>query len=457
MPRDGQFSQAAADTDTGEVPAPSALSTWRAHWDRMPWETLGWSLMAVALVVGLVIAVNRAYHAGGGTDFPEFHAAGRHVLEHRSRYPGTILVKYLPSLDVAWAALGWLPRPLAAVVYYFINVGFLAGLLGAIHRYLLRGYEPRLRRQATLGAGLMVLPLAVDGMAVGAFHLAMVWLMVAGLGRVAEGRRISGGITLGLAIWVKLLPAVALPYLLLKRCVVPIAVALLAVFVVDVGLSVAGFGYQEAWNAHVAWWQDQALTTTQRQLTDPNAIDEDRLTNQSLPVVVRRVFSRFGCTPGNPRNEVSLADLSADQLQWIYRAAVVSLLLLLVWLFRKPLARMQPSRVAGEIGMLCLATLWFSPVVWGYHPTAAAPALALVAVQRPRQPVLVWSTVVVWLLGMLAHASRVTAAAGSVLWASFFVGIALVLVMRSLDRMSVESPDMPAATDDRNGTERAAA
>ena len=114
--------------------------------------------------------------------------------------PESGLSKYLPSADVAWMALGWMPLGLAAIVWYLIGVGSWFGLL--IGRYLLADLEPVLRRRTVLVAGLLAALLAIDGFCLGSFHVFMVWFMVAGLGRIAQNRNWSGGGLLGLAIWI---------------------------------------------------------------------------------------------------------------------------------------------------------------------------------------------------------------------------------------------------------------
>ncbi|GAB6166773.1 hypothetical protein JCM19992_27730 [Thermostilla marina] len=408
---------------------------------RHPWEALGWLLLVVGLCVGSVMAVLRAYHDKGGTDFPEFYAAGRYVVEHHDRDPKSILYNYLPSIDVPFAVLAWLPMPVAAGVYYLVNVGFLFGLMRALYRHVLTDIEPTLRRQAALGAILSVFPLALDGMVLGAFHLAMVWLLIEGLGRVAEGRSISGGLIVGTAVWVKLLPVVAVAYLILKRRFTPAIVAIATAIMIDVILSAAAFGPAGAVATHQQWWTQHASATTKRQLTEPGLIDEDRLTNQSLPIVLRRFLTDFGHSPGNPRNRLTIAHLTGRELTWIYRGCIVIMMLALGWYFRYPYSNIPSERAKAEMGLVALATVWISPVVWGYHPTAAGPALAWIGARRDRLPIPVWTAFAVWLAGVAGHASKVTAAAGSVLWASFIVGAILVwMAYRQTQQPTAESP-----------------
>ena len=60
------------------------------------------------------------------------------------------------------------------------------------------------KRHATLAAGLLAMPLVLDGMALGSFHVLMVWLMILGLDRACRGKEWTGGILLGTAAWPKL-------------------------------------------------------------------------------------------------------------------------------------------------------------------------------------------------------------------------------------------------------------
>ena len=92
--------------------------------------------------------------------------------------------------------------------------------MAATKRWLLddlQDLDAPIKRHAVLAAELLVMPLALDHFCLGAFHILMVWLMVAGLGRAARGRPWSGGLLLGMAVWVKLLPLMGVGYLVLKR------------------------------------------------------------------------------------------------------------------------------------------------------------------------------------------------------------------------------------------------
>ena len=122
----------------------------------------------------------------------------------------------------------------------------------------------------------------------------MLWWMVAGLGRVSRGRSWLGGLMLGLAVWIKLLPLIGVGYLLLKRKWLPAALALATALTVDLALSLAVFGPQQTWQLHRQWFHSEAHGEQNRMLTDARPLDEDRLNNQSATIVMRRLLTDMG-------------------------------------------------------------------------------------------------------------------------------------------------------------------
>lgn len=391
-----------------------------------PWETLGRALLAVSLVAVLPIAMYRVLYGSGGTDFPDFYAAGRHVLEHGEIEPTAFLKYYWPSIDVAFAGLAWMPLPLAAAAWYAIGCLSWIGLLVTIHRLLASWAASPMARHATLAAGLLMLPLALDHLCLGAFHILMVWLMVAGLARVGRGHSWSGGVLLGLGVWIKLLPLLGVGYLVLKRKWLAAGVAVATALVVDLALALPAFGPQRTWELHVKWWENQGRGAADRNLSDPGITDEDRITSQSLAVVLRRLLTRMGWEAFPGRNSVCLADLSAGQLRIIYLGITGLVGLGIVFYCRRPGTSLDASRWAAEIALVTLGTLWLSPVVWGYHFTAATPALAVIGARRAQQPRTAWGTAALWLVAMSLFGWPLARSFGAVLWITFALGAILV-------------------------------
>jgi alpha-1,2-mannosyltransferase len=270
------------------------------------------------------------------------------------------------------------------------------------------------------------MPLAIDGLCLGTFHVLMVWLMIEGLDRACRGRTGSGGVLLGLAAWLKLLPLLGIAFLLLQRKTKAALIAILVAVGLDVVLSLAAFGPASAWQEHVIWWDHGATGTTIRQLTSPWHEDEDRLTNQSVAITLRRLFSTLGSVPGSPRQHLTMARLSGEQLEALF-TAVTAVVVCAVVAFCWPARRGRSSdRTPAQIAMAILATLWLSPVMWSYHVTAATPALALVLKRT-------WGqrrgrvAAIVWLACLCLLAIPIVRAAGVLLWLSVATGIMLAM------------------------------
>ena len=265
----------------------------------LPWQQAGRLLLLAILLVGLPIAVNRAV-THGVSDLRGFHEASRFTLTHGLRLPGTTFAFYLPSLDVAFEVIAWMPMPIAATIWYLLGCWSWIALLRSIDGYLLEGFDEPRRRAVTLLGGLLVTPLAVDGLCLGSFQTFMVWWIVAALGRIRRGRRWSGGVLLGLALWIKLLPLLGVAFLILNVSGSPLS------WQWPRGgirrrVECRRLRAESGLGRTRRWWQEQARGTTERPLNNPIPVQEDRDTNQSLVVILRRTLTTMGINrPGVP-------------------------------------------------------------------------------------------------------------------------------------------------------------
>jgi len=378
------------------------------------------------LVVLLAVFPLAVYRAAGdfGCDFADFVRGGQYVLDHGCRHPYTALNRYLPSLDVACIVLTVLPLGVAAAVYYLLNVGTWFALLITLRDRMLPGDDPLLRERGAMAAGLLALPIAADGLVIGAFHILMLWLMVAGLAHASQGRPWKGGALLGLAIWLKLLPVIGAGYLIVKRKWLAAALAVLVAVIIDVTLSLAAFGWQGTLDEHLLWLHAGAAGTVDEQMHGDTVIDEDRITNQSTMVILRRFLTARGGFP-----QLAIADLSPRALSIVTACVMLAIGAAVLAAIRRPAAAQSREAWAAEIALVVLCTVWFSPVVWSYHLTAAVPALAVImahATAEGRKR----AVTAAWILGIALFAVPPARAAGHMLWVSFFVGGAVMWSMR---------------------------
>jgi hypothetical protein len=382
-----------------------------------------WILMPALIVAAGPWSVYRAC-GDGGSDFPMFAAAGRYVVQHGTRHPGSALYRYLPSVDVACIPLTWFPLAWSAAVWYVFNAGCWLLLLRTLRRELLAGHDPKFAAAVTLAAGMLGLPLAIDGFLLGGFHVIMLWLMIVGMWHAIHGRRWQGGLLLGFATWLKLLPVIGIGYLLWRKQWQAAAVATVTCLAIDAGLSLPAFGWQQAGTLHADWFWGDAVGTGDRQLTGETNDDEDRITNQSLFVVLRRVLTNRGGFP-----ELSCGRLSGGEMA-VLALSLLALLAGFICLILRANHRHDQPDIGADLALVCLCTLWFSPVIWSYHFIAAVPATAVVLARR-KLAWQRWAVIGVWLLGLALFGVDLGRAAGHMLWTTFAIGACLAWSMRS--------------------------
>ncbi len=105
---------------------------------------------------------------------------------------------------------------------------------------------------------------------------------------------------------------------------------------------------------------------------------------------------------------------------------------------RQPGTATSVSQWSTEIALVVLATMWFSPIVWSYHPTAATPALALVLARTWQNKPLAWVFVVAWFLVLGLFAWRLACCLGAMLWASMALGAVLVWTSRWCSQIALQ-------------------
>ena len=146
---------------------------------------------------------------------------------------------------------------------------------------------------------------------------------------------------------------------------------------------------------------------------------------------------------GLPRPNVSLADLTPEQLQAAYMAVMLLLALGVAMYCRRPGRELLPRQWSTEIALIVLATLWFSPLVWSYHPTAALPALAVIFTRAPQHSKLALAVAALWLLSLALMGSPMARVLGVTLWTNLLLGVFLLWTAYG------EAPDLGSRTGDR--------
>ena len=182
-----------------------------------------WTLRRASLVLlGVVVALLIGFaFTRNLIDFPVYYSAGQSLLQGRTdlyaadfargpvmdyRYPPLFLVALLP--------LWLLPYSVAAYLWYLASIVEIAGCIWVVSRFV----DPTgSRTKVLLVSTLIVAQYFVMILHYGNAHLLTVFLMFVSVYLVFIKRNWAGALLMALAITIKLVPILLLPYFALKR------------------------------------------------------------------------------------------------------------------------------------------------------------------------------------------------------------------------------------------------
>ena len=172
---------------------------------------------AIALVAALGVVFVRNL-----TDFAVYYAAGRSLLSGRTDLyapdfaRGVVMdYRYLPFFILAFAPLSFAPYSVAAWLWHLLNTAAIALAVTSIaSMYSGLSYN---RTKVWTVAFLVVVPYFAMALDYGNVQLIVTALMFAGLSLSLRGRDLPAAALLAVAITVKIVPALTLPYFAVTR------------------------------------------------------------------------------------------------------------------------------------------------------------------------------------------------------------------------------------------------
>jgi hypothetical protein len=380
----------------------------------------GWVVVAVVLLSGVVGGVGR-----GLEDRPNWGSLkheSAYVWEHRSSNPGTAMFGYLPTATFAlWPFTAWAPQPWGLFAYLAVNLAAGVASIWIVRRWWYRPGEPdwSFVVPVLLGAGNIQHVIQANQLTLWALLLS-----VAGLTLVGRRRPWVGGMLLGLAGLIKVLPFVLAGLLILGRKWRALAGMAAAVVLFDLVPSVVFLGPHRAAAEHRAWLQRSGWHSSGRQIEQPLLIGVHRHRSSfSLAAVMARwlrgmpaadvMVALVGPCPAAvvaetrsnlQPNEVLLvapmpppdrpwsvertplsdvprfcaARWSARTVWWIWAGVVVSGVVVLAW------ATCRAGRASRGEDWLAAGAVWLliaffvSPMMRHYYLALAFPAIVVV-------------------------------------------------------------------------------
>jgi hypothetical protein len=389
---------------------------------------------ALALALTWLGAVGLRFGQRGLPDFEFFHKAAAWLVEHGGldrgfdrQSDGKLVPRgsiewYLPFVSRVLTPLGCLPLPAAHLIWLGLNLLALAATLRLL---LMHGLGMHSRDWPFAAAALVAL-------------LGLFWywefrlnqinnftllLMTACFVHAQQGRRSAAGLWLGLALLIKLTPALLLAWLALKRQWRTVMVALATVLAAGPLSDALVFGPTLAAEYYRGWYEQTVIRSSSGGLILSQREMDWR--NQAPGAVLSRWLhptswsTRFDNDPRGPSDPtprfINTASLPREHIAAITTLLTGAPIAGLLWLARHHAARCTQRRLLVEWSLFLLGMLWLMPVMRRYHLIWAAPAVAILLQQA-------------WQVGLRAWSGRIAAAALSLLVA----GQLAVLPMPSL-------------------------
>jgi len=325
------------------------------------------TLFTAAAIV--LVAVLGVVFVRNLTDFSVYYAAGRSLLSGRTDLyapdfaRGPVMdYRYLPSFILAFAPLSLVPYRLAAWVWHLLDT--LAIVVAVISIASMYRGVPYSRAKVWTVAFLAVVPYFAMALDYGNAHLIVTALMFAGLSLALRRRELPAAALLAVAITVKIVPALTLPYFAVTRRVRLLALVVTFTAAINLLPSVY-FGLAgnrdliERWFEHVIAGQEFHETNGPIDL--------------SLKGQLRRTFTEVDYTrrvDGDDRYAaVNVAALSTSTIDrvWLALSACAFIAgLILVWRF--PRTRDAPGEdddvplEALQLGLMICVMLLVGPL-----------------------------------------------------------------------------------------------
>lgn len=381
---------------------------------------LGGVGLVALLVVVAAVSFHRAVRAR--YDFHHFYLDARHVWEHGALNPSLDhpdpharrqLPFYLPVVPLLLAPLTFGGPATTAALWATGQTLSLLTAIWVLSGWCRDGHDPWRHTVTLCATGVLGLAAIIEAAKFNQLTLPLLALLLGGLAALERGRPVRAGILLGLSVVLKLLPAVLLVWLALKRQWRAAAALTVTVFVVAVAPCLAVFGVERTAAYHRQWWQHNVRGPAARGMAtaatpdDPTYEGElaDHLTdrrNQALPVVLARLLS-----PEQPHHVAfQPVRVSVPTAVGIARGALLVLLGVLIWLTRGRWGGLPVTRRRAEFAVYLLAMMVLAPLVRQYYLAWALPALMVLILwargEPPGRARLGWLGIGVWLAGMLA-------------------------------------------------------
>ncbi|MFH1745743.1 MAG: glycosyltransferase family 87 protein [Planctomycetota bacterium] len=388
------------------------------HW-------IGWLVLLAAL--GTVSFV-RSYT--GRFDFEHFYHDAQYTWEHGELPPPAErqLPFYPPVVSLLLAPLTCAGHTTAAVLWTGGQLVCLAYVLMVLVRWL------RARQNMHAIAGplalscLIAAPALYEASKFNQLSYLILALLLAALSALERNRRLTAGALIGLATVIKLLPAIFIVWLLVKREWRALAGCVIWMLLIVFLPTLIAFGPRQTAQYHSEWWEHNVRGAPTQGMTDSGLPEHfiDRR-NQSLTAICARLL-----TSDHPyRAPYQPLHVSEQTSTWLARGGLAFLAIGLLWFTRRPAQALDEVGRRTEFAVYLLAMWILSPLSRQYYLVWALPGLVLLLrlmliEAHNRRGRLGRIGLLVWLAAMVAWIFEIARVYGAHWLALLILGILLL-------------------------------
>lgn len=319
-----------------------------------------------------------------GRDFDVHRIMGQRFLGYEDVYAGSsgFGYPYMPIASMYFAPLTFFDRDTALALRYSLAIACLCFTLIMCYRMA------RTQSGTTPTAGLwmgaisivLALQFILQDLDDGGPHLILLGILIAGIYSIWQGREKFGSLWFGLAIALKVTPALFLPFFLWKRRWKLAGYTVMATMC-WILLPILYMGPSWWWSQQRDWTQ-VAVGSVLGHESPATQSNEQQVRNQSLKQTLLRYLVII--PEDHPLRQkdpgyIPVLDLPPPAAKMVILAAMASLLAFFGWTTRRPYEGQGDPMWLRDSSALLIIALLLSPVTWVQHLVWLVPALYLIA------------------------------------------------------------------------------
>lgn len=321
------------------------------------------------LLLSILLSTNIIAKAGYndnqyGNDFTVFYAASKNLYNFGDPYNHSIAAKtpylYLPLFAFLLTPLAILPLPLAATIWYWLNILFSLSVIFISSKLASSDFNKQIAISILLLISLA--RLILDNLLWGQVNILVILLILLWL--LAKKKNLAwwGELALATAIAIKITPALLAFYLLLKRRWQDLFQLTICFLTLNI-ISLIPLGNQSK-PLLIGWFK--------RTILNGEGFNWAYAGNQSLRGAIERLFTNTN-TEASYYPNVNYFDLSKSQTSLIFLVLAISLLSY----YSYKVLKQKQEIIMAEVAACCSLMLLLSNLSWKAHFILLAIPLAV--------------------------------------------------------------------------------